>query len=139
MTTKPSMARPVPLPTQGTTPFERQVLDELRGMRDTQREHGDLILAFGERVVGLEAKVDEHEGRLMRNSSGVARTSESDSRQDAAIAQVITRVDSIEGKVDAIHSAVVGVITNKKVVVVGRALFALAAAYMAGKGLHVLP
>lgn len=112
MTTKPSMQRPVAIPTQGATPFERQVIEKLQTLQEGQEGLADIVLKFGDRLGKVEAQIDEHEGRLIRNSSGVERTSSNDSRQDAAIAIIANKVDGLTQS-QARQTEMLGTLTAK--------------------------
>lgn len=62
--------------------------------------------SMGQRMTAIEARFDRfeerYEERARTHSGGIAKVSTNDASQDAAIANVITKVDSIETKVDAL-------------------------------------
>ncbi len=92
------------------------VLTELRAMRGEQQEtHGEVKLVktnlevltnhvdvLTNRVTLVERRQDGFDERGAKYSGGVRQLSETDARHDAAIANVIIRVDNVEKKVDTV-------------------------------------
>jgi hypothetical protein len=77
-------------------------LDKLRGTVGANHEivmHA--IDGLRSRVGNLESWRSESEERQRKHSGGIQKVSVNDASQDAAIAQVITRVDAVEAKVDS--------------------------------------
>lgn len=112
------------------------------------------------RVTRLEVRFDEKDKRDETRSVRVRQESATNLKQDAAIANVITRLATVEenqeaakleraetaANVVAIKDAVVkssgvvvGVLTNPKVVWFAKFVFAVAALYSAAHGLGVAP
>jgi hypothetical protein len=84
------------------------------------------------RITHSEGELSELAGQVIAVKADLATVKEINEGQTR-------RLDDLGGKVDAIHSAVVGVITNTKVRFVGKVLFAAAVAYSGLHGLKVLP
>lgn len=98
------------------------------------------------RVGNLEESRRADESRAAIHSIKVKSITDSDATQDAELSkervareELAARVGTIETKVDAIHTAVVGAINNPKVRFVGKVLFAAAVTYSGLHGLKVLP
>lgn len=123
------------------------LLAEIRAeMRDRFHSLEDLVLSFGQRVVTLEASTKRH-------SEAARVPSQHDLDAQAALAQEIAAREALAKKVDETHAllaentaatteikkAVVGFFTNKKVIFVGRCVFAIAMGYAGLKGIKVLP
>ncbi len=99
-----------------------------------------------DRVRIVEKRLDEHDTRATANSMRVRVTSEVDLKQDAELAkeklareELAARVEGIEANVAAIRKTVTDVLSNPKVLAVGRGLFLLLAGYAASKGIRFLP
>jgi hypothetical protein len=98
-------------------------------------------------------RFEEKDRRDATRSVRVRQESDVNLKQDAAIANVITRLGTVEenqtkaaeerastaAMVKEVRDTVVGVATNKKVVFIGKVLFGIAVAYSAAHGLKVLP
>ena len=101
------------------------------------------VEALETQVKRQNGRVDKLEERASRNSdrakAQAAEGSQSDLSQDAAIANLVSKVGSMETKVDATHKVVTGFATNPQVLMAGRLLVLLLAAYAANKGIRVLP
>lgn len=114
----------------------------------------------GERIAISEAKLREIDERTSRHSTRVRGTSENDMKQDSAIASIVTELATVKADVGAVKTnqekaaeeradtakmmtevrdAVVGVVTNKKLIFVGKVLFGIAVAYSAAHGIGVVP
>jgi hypothetical protein len=105
------------------------------------------------RITTLEVRFEEKDRRDDTRSVRVRQESDVNLKQDAAIANVITRLGTVEenqtkaaeerastaAMVKEVRDTVVGVATNKKVVFIGKVLFGIAVAYSAAHGLKVLP
>lgn len=94
-------------------------------MRGEVQSHGQQL---------LEIRV-----QLGRHSEGVRGASKTNLDQDAALAKLTTKVDTIEEKIDGYHKAVTGVLNNPKVRAFAKLVFTLAMTYAAAKGIKVLP
>ncbi len=117
--------------------------ERLESTVDTLVEDGK---ASNQRMTRIEVRMDGVESRATTNSMRVRATSENDLTQDAELAKeklareaLALRVETIEGMVKEIRGAVVGFFTNKKVLFVGKVIFAAAVAYSGLHGLKVLP
>ena len=131
------------------------VIQELRAIRTDIGLVANDVSLVKERVRLVEVRVGSVEDQQKSNSirARVDTESQVNLKQDAAIANVITRLDSVEANqqsaakeradtaamVKEVRDTVVGVATNKKVLFVGKVLFFAAAAYSAAHGLKVLP
>lgn len=129
------------------------VLREVRETRHAVTAVVDQVSELNERVRQVEVSVEQSTARVNVQSLKVRGTSENDLRQDAAIAELVVRTAAIEtnqgaaakeradtaAMVKEVRDTVVGVATNKKVIFVGKVLFALAVAYSAAHGLKVVP
>lgn len=87
----------------------------------------------------LLRRITNHDGELAELAGQVIAV-----KADVATVKAINeaqsqKLEAVEGKVDAIHKAVVGVVTHPKFVFVGKVLFGAAMAYAAAKGFKVLP
>lgn len=130
------------------------VLSEVRAMRSEQAEakgeNANLFIQVFTRLDRLESQPPPTNGSLRAK---VDTTSQENREQDAAIASVVIRLGTVEENqtkaakerattaedVKAIKDAIVGTLTNKKVLFVGKILFAAAVAYSGLHGLKVLP
>lgn len=102
------------------------------------------------RMGGVESRVAELEQRQDKSSIRAQEPSQHDLAAQTAIAeekrareerdeQLAKDLAEVKAKVAAIYDTVVGVVTNKKVIFVGKVVFALAVAYSGLHGLKVLP
>lgn len=78
------------------------VLTEVRAMRADVHLVANDVTIIKERVRIVEMRVDDIEDRGTKHSGGIAKTSDHNLEQDAAIASVIVRVDNVEKKVDTV-------------------------------------
>src|SRR5262245_32932738 len=74
----------------------RGVANEVTELRAEVGEGASQIRSMDRRLSRVEEKVDEFDGRLIRNSSRAQATSSNDLKQDAAISQVIVRLEAVE-------------------------------------------
>ncbi len=105
------------------------------------------------RVGTLEQSRIEYDARAAASSIRVKTVSENDLKQESVIGGLLSDVEAIKtNQVDAakereatallvkdVHTTVVGVIKNPKVVFVGKLIFTTAVAYAGLKGIKVLP
>jgi len=126
------------------------VLHEMRALR---AETANMFVEISTRFTRVEDQLDAHEVRL--NSGSIRARTESDVnlKQDSALSSLITRMDGVEANqraaaeeraetakyVKEVRDTIIGVATNKRVLFVGKVLFALAVAYSGLHGLQVLP
>ncbi len=140
---------------------DRALIEDIRavvktGFADTQAEvrlvSAD-VASLSERVIIIEKWKVEADERATKHSGGARQLSTSDASQDAAIAKIMIDVSDVKTDItqlkksqadqtemiSIIYDTVVKVATNKKVIFVGKVIFALAIAYSAAHGLKVLP
>lgn len=158
---EPKTVRDLEIPPPWAIALSEKVIDGFAGVDarlDGVESNVSILVddkkTMNERLSRIESWRDsEVTARLNANSERVRGESHTNLKQDAVISQVVTRLDAVEANqtkaaderastaedVKAIKNAVVGVVTNKKVILVGKALFTLAAAYLAAKGIKVIP
>lgn len=156
-TTKPSMpaARPPPLPRRDATdpPASADVTAALG------RIEGNLATLVANwqqtnlRLTSVEERLDDVDGKLLATNAATRAPSTHDIAAQAQLAQERAAREALAAEVGAvkemvaentaatlaIRDAVVGFVTNKKLLIVGKALFVVAAGYLAGHGAGVLP
>lgn len=101
---------------------------------DTLVEDGK---AANQRMTRLELRMDQVDKRASNQSERVRQASDVDLRHDAAIASLVTRSETLEGKVDAqlaILARLDAVAANPMVRRVAYALGAAVLSYLAAKG-----
>lgn len=137
--------------TQLAKPDRMEILiQEMRvEMRNRFDTHSDLLIDFGDRLGRVEERVQRHSTRANEPSQHdldakaalakeiVARQELAEKVDKQAVMLTENTADTAEIKtaVVEIKKAVVGVITNKKVIFIGRVLFAIAMTYAAAKGI----
>lgn len=87
---------------------------------------------IAKRITHNEGDLAEITGRVMALEGQVGDVKEINEAQSKELARV-------SGMVGDVHAAVVGVVTNKKVMFVGKVIFAIAVGYSGLHGLKVLP
>jgi hypothetical protein len=142
---------------------ETQLDEILRTMKEVKATVGTIAddqIEMRKDVSGLREDVDGLKEREGDRSMRVRQESDVNLKQDAAVANVITRLERVEGnqetaakeradtaekvadvaaKVGEIRDAVVGVVTNKKVIFVGKVVFGAAVLYSGAHGLGLVP
>lgn len=141
--------------TQLAKPDRLEILfHELRvELRNSLGTHHDILLDLGDRMGRVEGRLNDHSIRA-------GQPSKPDLETASALAQEIEAREALAKKVDAqgelaektsamltentamtneIKKAVTGFFTSKKVIFVGKVIWAAAMIYAAGKGIHVIP
>lgn len=164
--TRPSMVAAVPRrdPTDPPADPIAAALARIEGHVNTlvydQRQQNLRLKSVDDKVDGVIARVDHLEGRTIATDAATKEPSAHDLKAQAELAQERVAREALAAEVatmkadiavvkvetrkqtetlDTIKSAVVGVVTNKKLITIGKALFVLASIYLAGHGLKVLP
>jgi predicted RNase H-like nuclease (RuvC/YqgF family) len=98
------------------------------------------------RITTLEVRFDEADRRADQSSVRAKSVTENDSKQDAAIATLVTDVASLKTEVGElkktlgeVKSLVTGFFEDPRVRFVGKLIFVLATGYAAARGIKVLP
>ncbi len=135
-----------PTPLDDVPPWGRAMINGLAKLTEKIVEQNGRVTKGEDRLNAIEAARTEDERRRVSHSIKVRSISESDVAQDAELANekvareaLAARVGDIEAKVGDLHKLATGILTNPKVLAVGRALVLLLAGYAASKGVRLLP
>lgn len=114
------------------------MLGEMRTeMRERFEDQANLLMDVGQRVSSLEAAEARREERARKHSGGIARVSENDSKQDAAIGVLVSDVANLK-ETQATQLAILkrldAVAANPMVRRVAYAVGGAVLAYLAAKG-----
>ena len=100
---------------EDVTRTARSIANEVSQLREEVVEVATQGRSMERRLLRVEEKVDELDGRMLRNSSRVQGTSQNDLKQDAAISNIITTQEEHGKAIEKVSTALAEntVVTNE--------------------------